>query len=120
MPVIDHRTAPEIPWRPEYRVWRLAGQELGFSLTFDYHVVEPGAGAPPHYHKTDELLVVLEGTVEAWMGGEVQQVGKDHTIAVPVGVHHSFTSVGPGPAMILVFFPVPDAFSKQVTIYLDS
>ena len=119
MPVIDPSSVPAIIRRPGYQRKILASRETGFALTFDSHIVEQGSGAPPHYHKVDELLVILEGTVEARLGDQVQRVSKDHTIAVPVGVHHSFTVVGPGPARILVFFPVEDAFSEQITIYLE-
>ncbi|MCH8088888.1 MAG: cupin domain-containing protein [Chloroflexi bacterium] len=118
MTVIDHEGAPEIVRRPGYRRRPLAGGDDGFELTFEYHIVEPGSGAPPHYHPVDELLVILEGEVEARLGDEVQRVTKNHTIAVSKGAHHSFTVVGREPAKILVFFPVANAFSDKYTTYL--
>ena len=119
MSVVDHREAPEVPWRQGYRRWKLAGGDTGFSCTLDYSEVEPGAGAPPHYHNVDEFIVVLEGTVEARLGDEVQQATRDHTVAIPSGMHHSFRSVGPETAKILVFLPAPDLASKEHTTYLN-
>ena len=118
MTVIDHEDAPEIVRRPGYRRRPLAGGDDGFELTFEYHIVEPGSGAPPHYHSVNELLVVLEGEVEAQLGDEVQRVTKDHTIAVSKGAPHTFQGVGREPAKILVFLRGADAFSDEYTTYL--
>ena len=118
MSIVDHNSAPEVTWRPEYKRFLLGGEESGFTCTLDLHVVEPGSGAPPHYHQADEFLVVVEGSVEATLGDETQEIGKDHTIAVPAGAHHGFTVVGDSPAKILVFFPVTDPFSDKITTYL--
>jgi quercetin dioxygenase-like cupin family protein len=118
MTLIDHEKATEVLRRPGYRRRPLAGKENGFELTFDYHIVEPGAGAPPHYHEVDELLVILEGEVEARLGEAVLKARRNQTVAVPKKAHHSFTSLGPKPAKVLVFFPVADAFSERYTTYL--
>ena len=50
MSIIDHESAAEETRRPGYRRRRLSGYEDGFQLTFDYHIVDPGSGAPPHHH----------------------------------------------------------------------
>ena len=117
MPIIDHSRAPEVPWRPNYRVWSLAGAEQGMSSTLTYSEGQAGTGAPLHRHQEDELIVVLEGTLEVRVGGEVHTAGPDHTVAVPPGVDHGFTVKGPGPARLLTFFPSLDPFSR--TTYLE-
>ena len=110
-------TTPDIPWRPNNRVWSLVGAEQEMSSTLIYSEGQAGTGAPLHRHQEDELLVVLEGTLEVRLDGEVHMAGPNHTIAVPPGVDHGFTVTGPGPARILNFFPSLDPFSR--TTYLE-
>lgn len=117
MPIVDHKAVPETPWRPNYRKWDLAGPNEGISSNLSYSVAAPGTGAPLHYHEDDELIVVLEGTLEVRLGDEVHRVGPDHTVVVPPGVPHGFTCLGPGETRMLAFFPVPHPFDR--TTYLE-
>jgi quercetin dioxygenase-like cupin family protein len=80
-------------------------------------LAEPGTGAPLHVHEADELIVVLEGRLEAKVGDAVQVAGPDHTVAVPSGTPHTFKVVGDRPARILIFFPHPHPFKH--TTYLE-
>ena len=117
MPIIDHERVPEVPWRPGYRKWDLVGPRVGMSSNLSYSIAEVGTGAPLHLHQDEELIVVLEGTLEARSGDEVHIVGPGHTLAIPQQVPHGFTVIGEGAARLLVFFPVPDPFSW--TTYLE-
>jgi len=81
MPVIANQNAREIPWRPGYRNFVIAGRDEGMSTVTGYSVLQPGAGAPLHAHKdADEIFIVLEGTLEysAWR----------RTPSGPCGSHH--------------------------------
>ena len=118
MPVVDHNSLPETPWRPNYRKWDITGPGDGTtSSSLAHSVVEVGTGAPLHVHQADELITVLEGTLEARLGDDVQRAGPNTTVVIPPDVPHSFKSVGPGPARLLTFFPVPDPFNH--TTYLE-
>ena len=118
MPIVDHNDIPETPWRPSYRKWDITRPGDGTtSSSVSYSVVGVGAGAPLHSHEADEIIVVLDGAVEARLGDEVRKVGADHTLVIPPNVPHAFTSVGPGDARILTFFPVQDPFNH--TTYLE-
>ena len=118
MPIVDHNNIPETPWRPNYRQWNIVRPGDGItSSSMDLSTVDVGAGAPLHVHAADELIVVLEGTLEVRLGDEVQKVGPDHTLVIPPHVPHGFTSLGPGPARMIAFFPVPDPFAH--TTYLE-
>ena len=118
MPIVNHRDIPETPWRPNYRKWDITRPGDGTtSSSMAYSEVGVGAGAPLHTHEADELIVILEGALEARLGDEVRVVGADHTLVVPPNVPHAFTSVGPGAARILGFFPIPDPFDH--TAYLE-
>src|SRR6266849_6093861 len=86
MPIIANDQAAEIPWRPGYRRFTLAGQEQGVACSASYSVLEPGAGAPLHRHDDlDEVLIVVEGKLDMRIGDERHLVGADQTISIPAG-----------------------------------
>ena len=118
MPIINHNELPETPWRPNYRKWDITRPGDGTtSSSVAISTVGVGAGAPLHTHEADEFIVVLEGTLEATLGDDVQNVGPNHTIVIPPHIPHGFTSVGPGEARIISFFPIPDPFDH--TAYIE-
>ena len=117
MPIIDHNTVPETSWRPNYRKWDLAGPKDGISSNLFLSTIGVGAGAPLHFHEDDEIIVVLEGTLEVHIEDDVHLVGADHTVIVPPRAPHAFTVVGTGEARIMGFFPTPDPFDH--TTYLE-
>ena len=106
-----------MPWRPNYRKWDIAGAKEGISSNLSYHVAQKGTGPPLHYHEDDELIVILEGSVEVRIGEEVSVVGADHTVVVPPKVPHGFTVVDPDGAKMMIFFPVPHPWER--TTYLE-
>ena len=126
--IIKHDDLHETPWRDRYRLWNITGRTEGISSALSYGQVEPGAGAPLHYHETDELIVILDGALNAQVGDETHSVGPSHTILIPPLVPHKFTAIGPSDARILTFFPThkpfesttyiegnpPDAFTKEM------
>ncbi len=111
MPIIHHKKPPETPWRPNYHGWDITRPGDGTTnSSLSYSEVGIGAGPPLHTHESDELIVVLEGTLEARLGDEISMVGADHTVGVPPNVPHSFKNAGPVVARILGVFPVNDPF----------
>ena len=119
MPIVDHNQAPEVPWRPGYRKWDIAGREQGASSTLSINTAEPGTGAPLHTHAMDELIVILDGTLEVQLDGVTHTVGKDHTLVIPPGCEHAFNVVGERNAQLMVFFPTLDPYSDGQTHYLE-
>ena len=99
MPIVEHSSLPETPWRPNYRKWDIVRDGDGTtSSRLSYSSVGAGSGAPMHTHEADELIVVLEGVLEVRLGDEVQRVG-------------------PTDARLITFFPVSDPFDH--TTYLE-
>jgi mannose-6-phosphate isomerase-like protein (cupin superfamily) len=118
MPVVANDQAHEVPWRPGYRVFALAGREQGVACGSSRAVIEPGAGAPLHVHAdVDEVIIVVEGTLDVRLGEERRLVGPDHTISIPAGTPHGFVAVGQVPARTYTFFPKLGAFAA--TTYLE-
>ena len=119
MPIINHQQSPEVPWRPGYRKWDVAGRDQGVTSTFSINTAEPGTGAPLHTHTIDELIVIIDGTLEVRIDGETHLVEKDHTLVIPPGAEHGFKVVGDRTAELLVFFPALDPYSDEHTRYLE-
>ena len=119
MPIVAHNQAPEVAWRPGYRKWDIAGREQGASSTLSINTAEAGTGAPLHTHTMDELIVILEGTLEVRIDGVTHTVEKDHTLVIPPGCEHAFKVVGEGNAQLMVFFPTLDPYSNGQTRYLE-
>ncbi len=118
MAIVDHKHATEIPWRPGYRRFTLAGREHGIACSASYSVIEPGAGAPTHFHSgVDEVIVVLDGALDMWIGDEQRRVEADHTVSIPAGVPHGFVAVGDAPARIYAF--PPQSGEAAATTYLE-
>ena len=92
MPVMDHKSVPEVAWRPNCRKWDLAGPKEGISSNLSYSEAGIGTGAPLHYHEDDELIVILDGTLEVRLVDEVHEVGPDHTVVVPPNVPHAWVT----------------------------
>jgi mannose-6-phosphate isomerase-like protein (cupin superfamily) len=118
MPIIPNTDAQEIPWRPGYRNFVLAGREQGLACIAGYSVIEPGAGAPLHAHKdVDEVFILLEGTLDLRLGDEQRLVEANHTIAIPAGVPHAFVAVGPAPVRMFTFMPRNRAIADATTYF---
>jgi quercetin dioxygenase-like cupin family protein len=104
--VVENAKAPEVPWRPGYRYFSLAGKDQGIACVVSQAIVEPGAGAPLHVHTSDdEVLIVLDGALDVRLGDERRIVEAGHTISIPAGVPHSFVAAGGVPATFIGFLP---------------
>ena len=57
---------------------------------------DPGYAAPMHTHPGEEIIYVLEGTLEYEIGGKVTSVKPGDVLFVPAGVPHTAKNVGSG------------------------
>jgi mannose-6-phosphate isomerase-like protein (cupin superfamily) len=62
----------------------LGGRQL---CIFD-QFCDPGLGAPIHSHAVEEVLEVIEGTAEIWLGKESAIVKPNQSVLVPAGARH--------------------------------
>ena len=56
----------------------------------------PGTGAPTHRHAVEEILTVVSGEAEVWLGAERARLAGGQTLLVPAGAAHGFTNAGAG------------------------
>lgn len=69
-----------------------------------YIELEPGDNLGRHTDSAEELLVVLEGEVEAYVGDEKAVASRGQLVLVPEMTPHDIKNVGSGKAKILGVF----------------
>lgn len=65
------------------------------------YVYSPGTAFPSHSHAVDKLDAVLSGRFQLTMQGETVVLAAGDCLAIPQGVIHSATVVGPEPVVSL-------------------
>jgi quercetin dioxygenase-like cupin family protein len=57
---------------------------------------DPGYVAPMHTHPGEEIIYVIEGTLEYEIGGKKSRVKAGDVLFVPTGTPHTATNIGSG------------------------
>ena len=57
---------------------------------------DPGYVAPRHTHPGEEIIYVIEGTLEYEIGGKKSRVKAGDVLFVPAGTPHTATNIGSG------------------------
>jgi len=106
MPVIDHSTQPMPEPTAKRSVRTLVASDQGAkSLTVKEVVLQPGAKGRLHTHTTDQAIMVTEGSIQMFVGTEIQTVRSGYTLLAPPGVPHKLTNNTWVPAKMLVIYP---------------
>ena len=74
------------------------------SLALVHILLEPGGRVPPHTDSAEEVVLVLEGTVEAHVGDGSGTLEAGGMVLIPAMALHSIRNVGDGTARMLGFF----------------
>lgn len=59
------------------------------------------SGPPPHSHPWDEALFIVEGEIDAQIGGRVIRAKSGAFLLVPANTTHSFKIISPGARFIV-------------------
>ncbi len=106
MPVYQHSRLPirEVP-RIKTRV--LVDAESGSTKTAVWEQwIHPGGYIPPHYHDTEEVLIILAGSAQFSLGDEKSLVRAPSTVLIPAGQVHGLSTNGDEDVHLVAFFPV--------------
>ena len=76
--------------------------------------LEPGKALGEHADSPEEILLVMQGTVEFQVGGEHQLATPGTVAVVPAMVPHSMRNVGESTARVIGFFPSPKVVAEFV------
>lgn len=74
-------------------------------LTVVYFEMEAGHICATHTDSAEEVLLIVDGTVEVEMNGEKGQMSAGGMTIIPAMAPHSVRNVGTGKARCLGFFP---------------
>ena len=88
----------------------------GSTCALVYMVLEPGGAVGTHEHDVEEVILVLEGSAEVWVGEERQRVEPRAVVVVPAGAAHGLRG-GTGVVRAVGFFPsgsVVTRFAERV------
>ena len=105
--VADHETE-DTPWGR--LVWMVSGKQGNSeTMTVGRCYIAPGQENPRHYHPNcDEILHVLEGTIEHTFDDETVPMSAGDTISIPSGVLHNARNVGDSEAVFVITFSSAD------------
>ena len=103
---------------PGLEVRDIVGAEQGsHALKIGEVTIAPNTRLPRHIHtNTEEVMIVLEGTLDVVVGRERMTIGPGHTVLAPAGATHGFVNRSDEPARILFIFPThePDRVQSRV------
>ncbi len=93
--VIDHESRQLEQWRPGVMTQMIVSAiSGGRQLTIFDQFCTPGLGAPTHVHAVEEVLSVISGKAEIWVGEERCEVGSAQSVIIPAGQFHGFRNLG--------------------------
>ena len=83
----------------------LAGGAQGLSgLSVWRQSMAPGCATPPHRHDCEEVVLVVEGSGELHLDGEVMAFGPDTTLVLPPNRPHQIFNTGSVPLKTIAAF----------------
>jgi quercetin dioxygenase-like cupin family protein len=95
MRIADFAERQAEQWRPGVETRMRVSAETGASqLCIFEQWCDPGCGAPAHMHAVEEILTVLAGRAELWIGDECATLTGGQSAIVPAGRPHRFRNIG--------------------------
>lgn len=107
--------AEAVSFGPLARYQRLTGDD-GLPVFTGVQTCQPGYATPLHWHPYVEYLFVLEGTLEAWLEGQLPpaRLGPGDMIALPACTPHVFRNAGDGVLRLLGIHGAPTRIVHRV------
>lgn len=97
MEVIDHASQDAELWRPGVKTFmRVSALTKSHQLCIFEQFCDFGLGAPIHIHSVEEVLEIMEGQAEVYIGSQSHIVSANKSVLIPAGVRHGFKNVGTG------------------------
>jgi mannose-6-phosphate isomerase-like protein (cupin superfamily) len=95
MTLIDPASRALEHWRAGVATRMLVSAETGAAQLCAFEQwIAPDAGAPTHSHPVEEVLTVLSGEAEIWIGDRRVVAAAGQSVVVPAGQRHGFRNCG--------------------------
>jgi mannose-6-phosphate isomerase-like protein (cupin superfamily) len=106
--VVDLEQVPREEWRAGVKTrMRTSAVNGAAQLCLFEQWCEPGHGAPTHLHAVEEVLHVLEGKADVWIGDSHATLTGGQLVIVPAGHKHCFSNTGTATLHILSTLAAP-------------
>jgi mannose-6-phosphate isomerase-like protein (cupin superfamily) len=94
MNVLHHNAPAEEKWRNGVMTqMRMSIMVGGRQLCIIEQFCDEGLGAPIHVHAVEEVLEVIDGRAEIFLGSESAIVTTNQSVVIPAGVKHGFRNL---------------------------
>lgn len=108
MNFINHDSQAREDWRPGVSTrMRISALTGATALTIFEQWCQRGLGAPTHWHPVEEVLTVLSGEAEIWIGGERFQATAGQSALIQPKSRHGFRNIGDGELHMLAILAAP-------------
>ena len=95
MYIVDHARQEAEQWRPGVQTrMRISARTGAVQLCIFEQWCDPSCGAPTHLHAVEEVLTVLAGRADVWIGDECASVSVGQSVIIPAGHQHGFRNTG--------------------------
>jgi quercetin dioxygenase-like cupin family protein len=99
-----------------FALYSAVGTKSGSAVYFE---LEPGKELGAHTDSSEEIVYVIDGTVEATLGNnEKDSLSRGELGVVPVMEHHNFRNVGINTAKVIGFFSSPNVVSTFEKVFI--
>jgi quercetin dioxygenase-like cupin family protein len=85
----------------------------GQEMTFAVAELDAGAVAARHQHVNEQVGLVLQGTCDFEVGGELRQLKVGDTYLIPANIPHEAIAGPEGCVLIDVFAPIRDDWARH-------
>ena len=110
--------AEDDPYRKvtgNFALYSAAGTKSGSVVYFE---LEPECELGDHTDSAEEIIYVVDGTIEATIGKEKDNVSRGELGVVPVMEPHNFRNVGSNTAKVIGFFSSPNVVSTFERVFM--
>jgi quercetin dioxygenase-like cupin family protein len=98
-----------------FALYSAAGTKGGAVVYFE---LEPGKSPGTHTDSAEEIVYVVDGTIEATVGNEKDRLSRGDLGIVPVMERHNFRNVGTNTAKVIGFFSSPNVVSTFEKVFM--
>jgi quercetin dioxygenase-like cupin family protein len=100
-----------------FALYSAVGTKSGAVVYFE---LEPGKELGSHTDSAEEIVYVVEGTIEAIVGKEKDRLSRGELGVVPVMEHHNFRNIGANTAKVIGFFSSPNVISTFEKVFMPA
>jgi quercetin dioxygenase-like cupin family protein len=100
-----------------FALYSAVGTKSGAAVYFE---LEPGKELGAHTDSAEEIVYVVDGTIEATLGNEKDSLSSGDLGVVPVMERHNFRNVGTSTAKVIGFFSSPNVVSTFEKVFMPA